>query len=324
MAQFSYFEFINSSGKYVSLFPSNKTTFSGSLPNLETPVFEDLEIDMFNLLNAMEKINLGFLDYFWFIPSSKDNTYTEKYILTAMKSLYYEPVSTTAHYGLVKIRSYLHPEFVKTAYIKDNSLPQEAVDVIPVFTDDSMGDRFVVLGYKKKSDNVTVTFEDKEPITMLSVGIYGHVIFGEHLETSEKAKMEMIHATANGNYPFSINDKEISPVLRTLLEEGGFALSANQCKCKYVGMDNVKGRDIRYGTFGEGGMFGYERTSFSYTVRVDISGKPPMSVPEPVDTKECSKGVIITYEEAMREFKEGGKYPPAFPSHCRQLRMCDV
>jgi hypothetical protein len=89
----------------------------------------------------------------------------------------------------------------------------------------------------------------------------------------------------------------------------------------YVGKDDTEGRDIRYWTFGE---FGYKRNSFSYTVRVDISGKPPMSIPEPTDTKECSKGVIITYDEAMREFKKGGKYPSAFPSHVRQLRMCDV
>jgi len=323
MTQFSYFEF-NSSGKYVSLFPSNKTTFAGSLPSLHTPVFEDVKMNIFNLLTAMKDNKLGFFDYFWFIPSSKDvHTYTEKYIQIVMDSLYYEPVSSSQHYGTVNIRSYLNPEFIKTAYIKDNSLPQEAVDVIPIFTDDSMGDRFVVLGYKKKSDDVTITFEDNQSISLLSVGIYGHVIFGEHLEPSEKAKMEKVHFDANGVYPFSMNSKEISPVLRTLLEEGGFELKNSECKCMYVGKDDMKGRDIRYWTFGEGGMFGYERTSFSYTVRVDISGKPPVSIPEPLDTKECSKGVIITYEEAMLEFKSGGKYPPAFPSHYRQLHMCD-
>lgn len=318
MANLSYFEFINYSGEYVSMFPSNKTTFTGTLPTFQQPVFKDFiqELNLTNRLIAMKENNLGFLDYFWFIPKTKDNNYTPQYIVDMMSSLYYEPVQSTPHYGGVKIRSSLDPTFEKVAYIKDNSLPQEAVDVIPIFTDESMGDKFVFLGYKKKSDTVNVN-----SLTLLSVGIYGYVIFGEHLEPSEKAKMELNHSQADGKYPFSMNDKQISPVLRTLLEEGGFALSTTDCKCMYVGKDDTEGRDIRYWTFGE---FGYKRNSFSYTVRVDISGKPPMCIPEPTDTKECSKGVIITYDEAMREFKEGGKYPSAFPSHVRQLRMCDV
>lgn len=309
----SYFEFIDATNKYVSMFPSTKTTFSSPLPkkfdkvfNLDTEDKEQLPL----LIQAMKKYNFGFSDFFWFLPLNK-TTYSNEEIIEFMGSLYYEPLETTPNYGVVKIKSL---NFEKIAYIKDTTLPQEAIDTIPLFITKPT-QKFTALGYKKKSSEVCVG-----DISILSVSLYGYVIYGEHLEASEKASMEEIEKKSNGCLPFRINDKQISPALRCLFEEGGFSLSPENCTCYYLGKDSREGRDPRYWKFDS---FGYNRPSSAHMVCVIIKGTPPKELNEPQDTNECSKGVIVTLENALEEFKENGKYTPAFSSHINQLSLVE-
>lgn len=334
LKKLSYFEAQDQNGKFVGMFPSTKTSFTSDLPQLGDKVFlpssQDIE-DLSQLTQAMQPIDLGFNDLFWFLPSlalvPDKKTFTVDEILDEMASLYYEPISSTINFGVVSIRSTLFQSFAKNAYIKDTSLPQEAIDSIPIFNDAETQQKFVALGYKKKSAEMMVTFGAKT-VALLTTGIYGFVIYGEHLEVEEKKKMDSVEVQAAGKYPFEINEKGISPALRTLLEEGGFRLTSASCRCFYMGKDATKdeeeSRDIRYGKIQseDGQVFGYARSSFSHTVLVLVEGNPPKELNEPVDAKECSKGVIITLEEALKEFQSGGKYKPAFASHVRQLRMC--
>ena len=321
----SYFEFIDAGNKYVSMFPSTKTTYSTPMPKLFDTVFNASlkdEDQFLHLLYAMKKNNFGFLDFFWFLPLPVNKVYSDSEIVIAIKSLYYEPLSRTPNYGVANIKSSLYKDFEKKVYIKDTSLPQEAIDTIPLFINTETNTQYVALGYKKKSDDISVLFRNATKITVLSVGIYGYVLYGEHLEPSEKAAMEDVEKTAVGKYPYQIKDKQVSPALRCLLEEGGFNLTSKDCKCYYLGKDFHEARDSRYWTFGDDVIFGYNRPSFSHTVCVVIEGNPPKELNEPKDTDECSKGILITKEEALKEFNVNGKYPPAFSSHVRQLRMC--
>ncbi|NDH69465.1 MAG: hypothetical protein EBY22_16535, partial [Gammaproteobacteria bacterium] len=91
-----------------------------------------------------------------------------------MNSLLYNPTTNiTEFYGECNITSSLDPTFKLTVYMKSDPLPQEAIDVIPVFEAEN-GEKFLILGTKKKSPMVSLNFENffKKSVSVLSVGLY--------------------------------------------------------------------------------------------------------------------------------------------------------
>lgn len=324
---FSYFEFYEAGRDvFVSLFKTTKTSFCAEkMPKSGERVFPNIPDDAFwyKQLVALQKNNFGFHDTFWFLP--RRNNYTLDDIKEWMSSLVYEPTTNvTEAYGECRITStiQLDPPFSLTVYVKYDPLPQEAIDVIPLFkgTDNEY---YVVLGQKKKSDTVSVELRGRT-LSLLSVGLYGKVILGEHLEDGEKKRMEEIR-TQFRNKAIKMKSKDVSPVIRTLLEEGGFQMSSLEVDCYYVHFDNRPGRDPRYTVYNRNGddqneMFGYFRESSSDTVVVLMSGDVPKELPNPTDTIECDKPIVLKAKDAIRLLTGvDERFTPAFWSHVIQL-----
>jgi hypothetical protein len=128
------------------------------------------------------------------------------------------------------------------------------------------------------------------------------------------------------NKPVKMASKDISPVLRTLLEEGGFQLSKKECDCFYVHFDNRPGRDGRYMTYQTKDdtepIFGYMRDSTSDTVVVLVKGKVPEVLPNPRDSAECDKPIIVKAKDALNLLTSGDKhFSPAFKAHIFQIAV---
>jgi hypothetical protein len=315
----SYFEFsINLNGEkvYVDRFPSDKTTLE---PGLKIPkglrVFPEILADTFTrdfflFLTSLNSIHGNFYDFLWFLPNI--DVHTVENIFSWLTSLYFA-VDENAN---VLIKSSIKSDFQVSVHLKSRSLPGQAIDAIPIFkTKDNQ--LFVSLGYKKKPKCVEVVFPH---FVERMEGLSGFVLFGEHLEPSETKRMDELYEkfVTNGNKSIELNKHTSSPAYRALMEEGGFELEDSTAF--YVGKDATPGRDDRYWWKFDG--YGYERVSISHMVTIIVSGTPPASLPEPKDTEECSKGVILPVEVALAEFRVGGKYPPAFPAHVNQLKTC--
>lgn len=78
MPKFSYYEFMDDLGRYISSSPSSKTIFKKELPKFGDEVFPNLDIDLFSILKELEKNNLGFFDYF-LVSSKKLSSYRKIY-----------------------------------------------------------------------------------------------------------------------------------------------------------------------------------------------------------------------------------------------------
>ena len=334
----SYFEFFDSARNiYVSLFPSNLTVFDEkSLPANESKVFTEEDVDekkVYDILSELKKVNFGFRDFFWFVPKEIEKELTFEVLKEWLLSLYYtfpDDSEITKHYAPSIIRSFKDNQFNLKVYIKSTSLPQEAIDVIPIFVDDENQKKCVVIGTKKKSDSLIINFSDNKEVELLTVGMFGKVIFGEHLEKDEKAGMAEIRSQFK-NSPIPVKkQKQVSAALRALLEEGGFVFDQENIECYYVLKHNAYGRDPRYWPFGETMVspegeetywkYGYPRSSTSDTVVVMVKGIVPDVLPDPIDQIECDKPVILNCEDAM-EFLYSEKYKLAFPSHYHQLEV---
>ena len=325
---FSYFEFYDiERDVYVSLFPTTKTTFEAAkMPKEKDKVFTAINKEkLLQELIALQRNNLGFSDTFWFVFKQAGHTLYE--INLWMNSLEYEPTDEiTPAYGVCYLRSSLDPTFRVKVYVKSDPLPQEAIDVIPVFQSQKDGETYLVLGKKKKSPTISVRYNDEETrqllsVDLLSVGLYGTVIFGEHLEESEKKRMDELQNSFR-NKPIQMNKKQVSPVLRTLLEESGFNLSSSECECYYVHYDNRLKRDPRYTTYKinefDRKMFGYTRDSASHTVLVLMKGEVPDVLPDPDDYAECDRPIVIDTKK-LRSLLYAGYLNFAFRAHIAQL-----
>lgn len=326
MTAFSYFEYHDQHNDiYVSLFKTTKTTFDST----KMPLFKQKALnvqDLADQLIALQRNNLGFFDTFWFMK--RKDSYSLGELTEWMDSLYYVPSDNiTEHYGVCYIQSHLDPLFEIKVYVKSTSLPQEAIDVIPIFKSEENEEIFVMLGQKKKSPLITVFLGDGAEVDILSVGMYGTIIFGEHLEESEKKRMtdlRSIFLQKNNTEPVKINDQQISPVLRTLLEESGFKLSSLNSEVFYVHYDNRIGRDIRYYTYKindyDQKYFGYCRQSASDTVLVVIKGRVPDVLPDPLDAVECGRPFAIN-KSRLLGLLNSGYLNLAFHAHSAQLQI---
>lgn len=321
--RFSYFEFWDLTNDiFVSLFPTEKTTItdSSNFPDDNQPVFGNFfsftDVDFTLIMKSLKENKLGFYDTFWFVPPGKTHM-TLVELQEWMLSLKYHPCHQTPHYHQYRITSDLDPDFSQIVYVKNESLPQEAIDVVPVFISEH-SKQHVVLGWKKQSPVIKISSPlSDEPIDILTVGLYGSVLFGEHLEKDEKAKMDEL-ASSFKNKPIYMKDKEVSAALRTILEEGGFELKSDNCECYYIHTDTMPSRDPRYWTYDfEDHNFGYTRESRAHTVLVMIEGKIPETMPDPKDHLECSKGMIVERKRAIETLLQSG----AFFSHVYQLSI---
>lgn len=326
----SYFEFLSHDGQYVSRFPSGKTTaghmpLSGMyhnylFPQMHKVTTSELTTLLSQHLRALAENSFMFSDFYWFVDpkytsaivSLESTVYEDIQIVEWMKSLYYEYCdSQTPHHAKCTIRSLLNPEFSLVCHITSASLPQEAIDSIPVCRDKS-GLR-VVLGRRAANPPVVVS-----GITVQ--GKPGYVLYGEHLLPEKKREIETLYGKflESGQTSMRISTQDASEALRAIYEEGGLQLDG-QVEAYMLKKDDAPGRDIRYWTFGPANQYGYERLSSSYNVLLMI---PTIdTLPEPIDTMECQKGVILSADMARHEFRVDGKFEPVFPSHVRQLAM---
>lgn len=326
----SYFEWFDlDRGIFVSLFKTDKTTFyEKTMPKSGEMVF-DLDPKPENNtylqknISALVDNNFGFFDFFWFMK--KKDSYSFEEILHWMRSLYYSNTEDelTYYYGVATLKSTADPDFESKVYVKSEPLPQETINVIPIFLGYD-GEKYVVLATKRKSNPVRVTLPNSVELDVLSVGKFGKTLMGEHLEEGEKKRMEDARAIfqANKERVTKMSQKHISSVVRTCFEEGGFTLSAQECNIYYVHTDNAPARDDRYWTYYSkcGENFGYSRDSTSDTVAVIMHGSVPETLPEPNDLAECETPVIMNVNHVF-DLLEKKELAFAFPAHMAQLSI---
>ena len=309
----SYFEFQDHDGNYVSRFPSGKTSV-GSIPT-DIRLFPDFERNgdhIFDHLKTLSENSFSFTDIYWFLkPSTEYNWYD---IVSWMHSLYYksEFVSTPTHIKCV-IMSTIDPNFNLVCYRTSTSLPQEAIDSIPICKVDN--DFRVVLGRRASNPPVIVNF----PTTKISIQTKpGYVLYGEHLLPEKKKQIEELYTSflECGRSSMQLTEQNASEALRAIYEEGGLIFDGN-VKAYMLPKDSEPGRDLRYWLYGSSQQYGYKRVSMSYNVLLLI---PTIdTLPEPIDTNECQKGIIVSEKTARKEFCIGGSLEPVFPCHSRQL-----
>ena len=324
----SYFEFRSHNGQYVSRFPSGKTTagvmpLSGIyhnyvFPKMHTTPASELVASLSQHLQALADNSFMFSDFYWFVDpkltgaavSAEKTVYEDNQIVEWMKSLYYEQCDgQSPNHVKCLIRSLKNPEFSLVCHITSASLPQEAIDSIPVCRDKT-GLR-VVLGRRAANPPVVVS-----GITIQ--GKPGYILYGEHLLPEKKREIESLYNKflETDKTSMQISTQDASEALRAIYEEGGLQIDG-QVQAYMLKKDDAPGRDIRYWTFGHNNQYGYQRFSSSYNILLVI---PTIdTLPEPIDTTECQKGVILSEKTARDQFRVNSNFEPVFPCHVRQL-----
>jgi hypothetical protein len=220
------------------------------------------------------------------------------------------------------IGSTIDKSFSKKVFLRDITDPQAALDTF-IFLEDS-GTIYTILGTKRKTPNIHITFSDSRTLDVLETGLFGTIICGEHLEVNEKAQMTSNYFNylknqeeTDRNY-FKLDSKNVSAAIRGTLEELAFTPPSDFTPY-IVGRDVQPGRDKRYWPFGTHNKFGYKRPSESTMIAfVGHCTKPDLK--EPLDIYECTKGKVVDLEYALNEFRVGGALDCAFPSHPRMLQ----
>jgi hypothetical protein len=335
---FSYFEVSTPYG-YLSAYPSgpNKCVYTKPIPtgkvlDLSHP---DVYKHLSSFLNSLKENNFGFSDFFFFAKAP--NAYSATELIEFYRSLEFGQGVMENDICKIQIKSSVDSSFSKTCYLKDTSLPQEALDTFVFFADNTpnkvlefKGKKYdsslsVVLGTKRRSDSITVSFV-ADSITLLKTGIFGTVILGEHLENHEKAEMNSAYTSyleciKSGKNYYKLPQRSVKAALRNVAEELGFT-SEFTFDAYLVGKDTLDGRDPRYWTFGSSNEFGYKRKSESVMVALVARCAAPSELPDPQDRIECDKGIIVPMQYALGEFSTTGQLKCAFASHPRQLKYC--
>lgn len=281
-------------------------------------------------------------------------------IADALNSLYIgecmEPTKTSQ---VVTILSDLDPEFKLDLHARQTSAPQEAIDIFLLFVGNDKNEvesvshskRVVTtLGYKKRSESIRIIFNESDchdtrssmdsvygkrnVLEVLKIGMFGYIAGpGEHLEQNEN-EIETVNAIRRDHtYEIANNIPVEIPLARkitrrTVAEEVGIEFDENaDIKVYLIGIHDRPGRDPRYNSYisldhAGSATFGYYRNSYSLIVAAVVPCKYiPEVLPEPLDSEECSKAQIITFEELYKEFKKNCRFIPAFPSHVENVEM---
>ena len=344
----SYYEYrYKSKNKYVyvNAYPDAKTTpvNNSLLPENGSSVFSPSvsPAQLKKFLISMADATIGFLDTFWMVPAGILNTspngkptdYMFENILGMLNGLVYKLtaenkvviVHTMLAYDPLNKATFVAPNF------KTKSTGQSAVDTFVVFNK-----KLIIISGKTDGGAVRVQM-GIDVLNLQSKPPKGAVIPGEHVEQTEIAYVERENKNmvAQGlpfiklerdSYDVGKDGKATvkNPAVRAVYEEVGFTLedltSHGIFNIYFIGVDDKPGRDYRYWPFGKNGEYGYRRKSISYMFCVLWSREPPKTLPTPADVSEVSKVFIISIADANAEFRAGGLYPPAFPSHERMYR----
>lgn len=222
------------------------------------------------------------------------------------------------------------------------SIPQSATDVIPIFVPKSginvmvnerTGERkintkniYTTIGYKAKQAELNIGFLNNvtgliEHVNVLTVGLYGAIPgSGEHLVPEEKAEIATAIAKKKPtDSVVKLNKRSTTFALRAIAEEIGLELRDTSVVFICGEHDKV-GRDQRYHTFNDknGFEFGYPRYSKSYiSVVVNVVDDLPNEYTKysPEDTEEISSSRAISLHNIITNFRVGGVFEPAIPSH---------
>jgi len=324
---FSYFETITSNG-FLSIYPPGQKLckYTKPLPVdgsriFDFPSFAEFENAFYQFLLQLADEDFGLKDFMYLMNKFSSEMSAQSFY-DFYTSLYYKSSSLENDICVAVLGSTLDTAWEKKAYIKDISAPQEALDTF-IFLNDS-GTIYTILGTKRKSPVVKVTFSGERFVDVLEIGLFGSVICGEHLEAHEKAQMNsnwfqyLKNRDETGRDFMKLDEKQVSANIRGLLEELGFQPDSNFTPY-LVGKDVIPGRDARYWTFGDSNQYGYKRPSASTMVAFVGNCKAP-ELADPLDLYECSKGTVVELDYALREFTEVGKLRCAFPSHSRMLQ----
>jgi hypothetical protein len=323
----SYYETITQNG-FLSLFPPgpSQCKYTKPLPQdgsnvFDYPDFQDFEKQLYQFICALVDENFGLKDFI-FLMNVYSSEISSKEIYDFYQSLYYKSSIIDKDICVATIASKIDSAYEKKVYLKDTTAPQEALDTFIFLKDE--GTIYTILGTKRKSPTMTITFTANRSLSVLEIGLFGSVICGEHLELNEKAEMNsnwfqfLKNREETGRDYFELNKKKVSSSIRGLLEE--LAFTPDESFTPYiVGKDIIPGRDGRYWKFGKDEKYGYKRPSGSIMIAFVGHCKAP-ELDEPLDTYECSKGSVVELEYALREFNVDGKLNCAFPSHPRMLQ----
>lgn len=326
----SYFEFYSCDGQYVSRFPSGKTSagvmpmpatgscYNYVFPEMQKTTTSELVVSLSQHLQALADNSFMFSDFYWFVDpeftgaivTSEKTVYEDTRIVEWMKSLYYEPCDgNSPNHVKCTIRSLINSEFSLICHVTVASLPQEAIDSISVCHDKS-GLR-VILGRRAANPPVVIS-------GIVIQGKPGYILYGEHLLPEKKREIESLYDKflQTGKTIMQISTQDASEALRAIYEEGGLRVDG-QVDAYMLKKDDAPGRDLRYWTFGLDNQYGYQRLSSSYNILLVI---PTIdTLPEPIDTTECQKGVILSEKMARDQFRVNGNFEPVFLCHVRQL-----
>lgn len=329
----SYFEVFMNNG-FISRFPTSCTNL---VRPMETPfenvtLFRDSsripERVWSNLFSTYFKFihsrNFGVNDLFWWLPNTQTAVSNAETLWEYISNVVIEPGDVTQTHQCVTIKNKLDDTFSVKAFFKNDPLPQEAIDVVPIFKTGS--ELYTALGYKVESPRVPVSV-DGETLQVLTTGIYGNVIFGEHLEAHEKEGINSIKKMFMEMSCTVFVQHKVSAVMRTLAEEAGIKIDEKNTAMSYAAFDQTtmgeECRDARYGVLYDRftPVYGYPRVSSAHTMVCLFDCAPP-SNPIPSDRDECSKPTILPVSDVEKHFCIGGKFEPAFPAHVQQMNEC--
>lgn len=322
----SYYEAITNNG-FLSLFPPgvSQCKYTKPLPLdgssvFTYPDFDDFEKQFYQFVCALVEARFGLKD-FMFLMNSYQSEMSARQFYDFYTSLYYKSSSIDKGICVAVIGSKIDSSYEKKVYLKDITAPQDALDTF-IFLEDG-GTIYTILARKRESPYVTITFSGNRSLKILEIGLFGFAVCGEHLEASEKAEMNsnwfqfLKNREETGRDFLKLNEKQVSSSTRGLLEELSFTPDKTFTP-HIVGKDVIPGRDPRYWEFGDNGQFGYKRPSGSTMIAFVGHCKAP-TLDEPQDSYECSKGIVVELDYALREFSVDGKLNCAFASHPRML-----
>ena len=312
---------------FIGLFPPNKNCkYTGPLPLIDSRVFafdesdEVLESQFYDFVLALIHENFGLKD-FLFLLKDFPLLLRASDIIIWLRSLYYKSAILENNVCVAMIGSTIDAFFEKKVFLRDITDPQAALDTFIFLKDNEI--IYTILGTKRKTLSICITFSDNRELYVLETGLFGTVICGEHLEPCEKKIMSenytkfIQNRDETGCDYFKLGLKDVSSALRGIFEELSFIPPKNFIPF-IVGTDVYPGRDKRYWTFGEQNEFGYMRPSESTMIAfVGNCTKPEMK--EPVDIYECSKGKVVELQYALKEFRVNGDLDCAFESHPKML-----